>query len=138
VAVRAARRIAVVDRVLWVAALAVAGATIVWTLGPEPPDAGAIPSVDKLFHATAYVATVFLLLLAADWRPGRGSGRFPGTAVWICVVAVVAGGALELVQHVTGRDAELLDWVADAVGVAVAFGVWVWIRRRRDPARRPA
>lgn len=135
---RAARRIALVDRALWVGACVVAGATLVWTLGPAPPDAGSIPSVDKLFHATAYGLTVFLLLLAADWRPGRGPGRYPGTAVWIGVAAIAAGGALELVQHLTGRDTELLDWVADAVGVAVALGVWAAIRRRTDPARRPA
>ncbi len=122
---------------LWASAFVVTAVTVVWTVGPDPPDAGSIPHVDKLYHAGAYAVTVFLLALAADWRPGRGSGRFPGSAVWIGVAAVAAGGALELVQHLTGRDTEFLDWVADAAGVAVALLVWASIRRRTDPARRP-
>lgn len=107
-----------------------------WTLGPVPPDAGSIPYVDKLFHAIAYGLTVFLVLLAADWRPGRGPGRFAGWAPWIALAALAAGGLLELAQHLTGRDTELGDWVADAIGVGVAFAAWATIRRRSPPAPR--
>jgi hypothetical protein len=108
----------------------------VWTLGPVPPDAGSVPYVDKIFHGCAYAVTVFLLLLAADWRPGRGPGRFPGSAAWIGIAAIAVGGGLELVQHLTGRDTELGDWVADALGVALALVVWATIRRRSAPAPR--
>jgi VanZ family protein len=82
---------------------------------------------------------VLLLSLAADRRPGRGAGRFPGSAAWFAALAVVAGGALELLQHLTGRDTQLLDWVADGVGAAIGLWGWVLINRRwtaRVPAPR--
>lgn len=73
---------------------------------------------------------VLLLVLAADRRPGRVPGTFPGSAVWLAVLAVAAGGALELLQHLTGRDTELLDWVADAAGAAIGLWAWELINRR--------
>ncbi len=68
------------------------------------------PYADKAFHAVAYGVTVFLTALAADRRPGRGPGPFPGSAIWIVLAATAVGGLLKLLQHFTGRDSELLDW----------------------------
>ena len=101
-----------------------------WTLGPTPPEADSFPNADKVFHALAYAVMVLLLSLAADRRPGRGAGRFPGSATRLAVLAVVAGGALELLQHLTGRDTQLLDWVADGVGAAIGLWGWALINRR--------
>ena len=115
-----------------------ATATIVWTLGPVPLDTGSLPYIDKVVHATAYAVTVFLLVLAADWRPGRGSSSFPGSATRIASAAATVGGAMEILQHLTGRETEFLDWVADIVGVAVALLIWRAIRRRYDPDPRPS
>jgi VanZ family protein len=119
-----------VDALLWGAAVIWSTATVVWTLGPTPPEADSFPLADKMLHALAYGVMVLLLSLAADRRPGRGSGPFPGSAVWLTVLAFAAGGALELLQHLTGRDTELLDWVADGVGAAIGLWGWTLVNRR--------
>ena len=121
------------DALLWGAAIIWAAVTVVWTLGPTPPEADSFPNADKVFHALAYAVMVLLLSLAADRRPGRGPGRFPGSAAWFAILAVVAGGALELLQHLTGRDTQLLDWVADGVGAAIGLWGWALINRRWAP-----
>lgn len=118
------------DVLLWGAAVIWATATVVWTLGPTPPEADSFPQADKVLHALAYAVMVLLLALAADRRPGRGPGPLPGSAIWLAVLAVAAGGALELLQHFTGRDTELFDWVADAAGAAIGWSVWAWVNRR--------
>ena len=118
------------DALLWGAAVIWAAVTVVWTLGPTPPEADSFPNADKVLHALAYAVMVLLLSLAADRRPGRGPGRFPGSAAWFAALAVVAGGALELLQHLTGRDTQLLDWVADGVGAAIGLWGWALINRR--------
>jgi len=115
---------------LWSASIIWATAIVVWKLGPTPPGAHSFPQADKAIHAMAYAVMVLLLALSADRRPGRGPGPLPGSAFWLAVVAVVAGGALELLQNLTGRHTELLDWVADGVGAAIGVAVWAWVNRR--------
>jgi len=125
-----------VDVLLWIAAVIWVTATVVWKLGPTPPQADSLPQADKVLHTLAYAVMVLLLALAADRRPGRGPGPLPGSAVWLAVLAVAAGGALELLQHLTGRDTELFDWVADAAGAAIGLLGWELINRRWA-TRRP-
>lgn len=104
------------------------------TLGP-----GLLPAKtaggDKLQHALGFGS---LVAPAALFRP-----RW----LWTLVpAAVVFGGVIELVQPFTGRDGDLLDWVADIAGiVSVALGlslareVAIAARRRLAsvPIRRP-
>jgi len=119
-----------VDALLWGAAVVWATATVVWTLGPTPPEADSFPNADKVLHLIAYAVMVLLLSLAADRRPIRGPGPFPGSARWLAIVVVAAGGILELVQHLTGRDTELLDWIADGLGALLGLWVWMLVNRR--------
>ena len=51
---------------------------------------------------------------------------FPGAPLWRPAVGLVAfGGLIELTQMIPalGRDAELADWIADAVAVAAGLAV---------------
>ena len=74
--------------------------------------------VDKLLHAVAFCLLAWIL-----WR----SFRHLSTA-WrgLCFAAVAAlgyGAVIEGVQPLFGRTADPLDFVADALGVAVVFVV---------------
>jgi VanZ family protein len=77
-----------------------------------------------------------LLLLAVVWRPGRPKQL----EAWLLplVLGVVAlGGLVEVLQGIVGRDADAGDWLADAVGAAVATAVFVALRSRSGASRRP-
>jgi VanZ family protein len=85
-------------------------ALIVWgELTPHPPDVLSGTS-DKLLHFTAYFGLAALAALALRTR----------RAVLIAVLGLVAlGGVLEILQSLTGRDAEWLDEAANSLGVAL-------------------
>ncbi len=72
-----------------------------------------ILSQDKLLHAGAY-AVLGALVAAALRARGTGAGR----AVVLAVLVAAAYGATDEWHqaHVPGRDADPLDWAADAVG----------------------
>lgn len=104
-------------------------ATLVWTiviawLAFRPatgPDAG-LPW-DKANHALAFLVLTVLV--------GRGWPRL--TAPVVALIMLAAGVAIELVQGLPaiGRDADLWDVVADAVGTGVGLGVLAWLARLR-------
>ena len=127
---RAADRI---DRVLWAAAILCVALTLWLSLVEAPPGTSAFGGADKGEHAFAYFWTALLILLAAVWRPGRGDGVLARWQWWVVAAMVLAGGAIEIVQPFVGRKAELADWVAEIVAVALATGV-LWLLRRRAAA----
>jgi hypothetical protein len=132
-----------VDLVLW-AATVLCGAVTLWlSLFTVPPGASAFSVADKVEHATAYLVTALLLLLAAVWRPGRGDGPFARWEGWVVVAVMSAGGAIEVIQSRIGREGEWTDWLAEIVAVALAWAAWcgyVLARRvaRARPGDRPA
>lgn len=84
------------------------------SLTPSPPQVHGIMGWDKLLHAGAYglltilLAQSFLIYLQNPWHAG-----------WLAVLCAVAcGGLLEILQMTmqSGRTAEWMDLVADAVG----------------------
>ncbi|MFQ1001306.1 VanZ family protein [Modestobacter sp. SSW1-42] len=79
------------------------------------------PGVDKVVHLSLFLA----LALTARWA---GVGR-QVAAVSLLVYAAVS----EVLQgtYLVGRDAELLDWVADSVGVLAGLALYAVITRRR-------
>ena len=86
---------------------------------------------DKAAHFVA-----FGLVL---WSVAVMMRRLP--RLWAVGVAVAIGGAVELIQGQIGRDASVWDFVADVLGIATAYGVWVVWRRfqpRRDGLGRAA
>lgn len=125
-----ATRDRLIDAVLWLLAAGFASSTAYFSFGNAPSAAGAFPGADKFWHAVAYFLTVICVLLAAVWRPGRGPGIWPGTRWLIAAGAVTAGGTIELAQGLTARGPELLDWVAEIVGVGMAVGLHVWLQTR--------
>ena len=126
-----------IDAALWAATALSGGLTVYLSLGPIPPGAGAFPNSDKVWHALFYGVTTFLFLLAAVWRPGRGPGPFPRAGLVGIGLILVAGGVVEALQGVVTeyRKPELLDWIAELLGVTVALGALALLRRSTE--RRP-
>ena len=101
---------------------------VVWTLclfgvgaipvGPSPPDSLG----DKWLHAIAFGLYVPWLVLADRYlRPARAwQARF----LYSAAASSAVGMVLEIWQLFwPSRTFELLDWVADTVGAAIALGV---------------
>lgn len=104
--------------------------TLWYSLGSSPPGDGS----NHALHVAAYFVNTLAVLLVVDARRGRSNA-------WTVVVAggmVVVGGLLEIVQGtIIDRDAELADWVADAVGVSLAALAFAVVRQRlRDRSSR--
>jgi VanZ family protein len=127
-----------IDLWLWFATAGCIALTLWLSLAAKPPGTSAFGGADKLEHALAYLVTSLLVLLVAVWRPGRGAG--PLARWWWVVLAVMiaAGGAIEIIQSSVGRRAELADWGAEIVAVALAWVVLVAWRRRDARGVRPA
>ena len=115
----------------WAVAGFATALTLWFSLGPAPPG----PGSDRALHAGAYVVDTLAILVAVVGRPGRR----PAPDVWIAPIAigiVLLGGAIEIVQGGLGRDSQLTDWIADAVGAVV--GVLLFVVVRRTLPRPPA
>lgn len=99
--------------------------SIAWlTLTPDPPTPDLnIPLADKLYHAMAFAALILptALLYARSLK-------------WILPLALLFGGAIELVQHYTGREPEVADFLADVAGLGMGtvmgLALRTWVRRR--------
>jgi VanZ family protein len=74
-------------------------------LTPHPPT---IHESDKLLHFLAYFGLSGLATTALRYRR---------TIILAAIALTAFGGALEILQMFTGRDAELLDEVANTIGV---------------------
>lgn len=86
-------------------------AVVAWgELTPHPPQiADAVFGWDKAEHFTAYFGLGLLAALA--WGLRR--------SVLLVLLGVIAlGGALEILQSFTGRDAEWLDELANSLGAS--------------------
>lgn len=108
----------------WVAALAVYWLTLfVATHTPDPQAVGPILDFDKALHAGAYFVLTTLLLIA--WRR---TGAWPTWRGRLAVAAIaLAYGAMdEITQPYFQRQCELLDWLFDGLGVAVAIAIDQW------------
>lgn len=104
-------------------------AVVVWgELTPHPPAlAGAL--WDKAEHFTAYFGIALLATLA--WRLRR-------SLVWVYLAIVALGGALEILQLFTGRDAEWLDEVANGLGALAGMGLaCAYLALARGRRQRP-
>ena len=115
-----------------VAAIAflVLGALVAVSLGPFPlPD---MPEpLEPLPHAIAYAAATFCLLTVLE---GRGDLRRPVIGV-VALSIFLMGVGLELGQIAVGRDVELADVLANALGVVTAVVGVSLIRSARRPDR---
>lgn len=79
--------------------------------GPPP----AIPFQDKIFHAVSFACLT-----------GPGVLVLPKRYLWFWLAhMVVLGAGIEWVQARSdlGRSGDIVDFIADCVGIAVAYGV---------------
>lgn len=81
------------------------------------------PQVDKVEHVASFALLGFLAT--------RAYPRNPAWGVWLALA--LYGAATEIAQrNVPGRDADVFDALADAVGALAAF-----VRRGRDQPEGP-
>ncbi len=78
-----------------------------------------VPGSDKTQHAVSFGT---LMLLAALAYP---RARLAGLAVTLSGL----GAAIEWIQPRFGRSADIMDWVADTIGIAIMLVVIGLIRR---------
>ena len=110
----------------WMPAAAWA-ATIFWLSSRPTLPAPEIPYVDKVAHFGAYALLGALLAFAAD------RSRLPVIAA--VAIGVMYGASDEIHQmYVPGRSPDVLDWAADAAGVAAACFLYTRWRSRRASA----
>lgn len=77
---------------------------------------------DKVAHLSLYFVITYLGGLRLR---SKSTGTSPGLLlVWACVYVAYAA-VDELTQPFTGRDCDIMDWVFDALGVALATAA-VW------------
>jgi VanZ family protein len=75
---------------------------------------------DKLLHFTAYFGLSLMATIAV---------RADRRVLWWAIGLVALGGVLEIVQGMTGRDCDIYDELANAIGVLVGSGLgWTAIR----------
>lgn len=109
-----------------------AGILVVTTV-PLPGRASmAIRHLDKLVHAAMYSGL--------GWTVARAlhrTGRSTGIALFVAVAAAAGFAALnESIQAWVGREPDVVDWIADAVGLAAGLGLFLWLRRGRSERER--
>lgn len=121
---------------LWILAAACACATLWFSFFSAPPGARLVPGGDKVEHAMAYGSTLLCFMFAADWRPRRGDGPFPRSALPGAILAILLGILIEWLQgRYFNRTPEVLDVVAEVVGSLGALIVFTLVRSWFD--RRP-
>jgi VanZ family protein len=89
------------------------------TLTPPRPEASDGLLSDKAYHVIAFAALIF-----------PGTLLYLRSLIWLISAALVFGAAIELVQPLVGRSAEIADFVADVVGVACGLILGLIMRRR--------
>jgi len=83
-------------------------AVIVWgELTPHPPHLQGPLDWDKVDHFIAYFGLASMATMVLGLRP-RLAGAIAGV--------ILLSGVLEILQAITGRDAEILDFVANSLG----------------------
>lgn len=86
--------------------------------GPPPT----IPFQDKIFHALAFACLT-----------GPGVLVLPKRYLWFWLAHMaVLGAGIECMQGRAdlGRSADIVDFIADCVGIALAYGAGRWARGR--------
>jgi VanZ family protein len=81
--------------------------------------------VDKLYHIAAFAA----LVLPAALLDPRGLR-------WVLPAGLALGLVIEIIQPNVGREASALDFLADAIGLALGTALGLALRRYRT--RSPA
>lgn len=96
---------------------------------PKPPSlTPSVPGLDKAGH----LITFALLAVLGTWAWVLAS-KTPRTRRWLAwaAILVIYAAADEVLQPLTGREADLWDWAANMVGCGLGLVAgWAWGRRR--------
>jgi VanZ family protein len=92
---------------------------------PKPPDIP-LEQGDKLMHFAAYALLAFLA--AGCWSAYRSPLR-KHHLFGLFVVLSLYAAVDELTQIPFGRQADVLDWLADTIGVACGIGAFAVARK---------
>ena len=109
---------------VWIVLLLVGSMLPPRVIAPAMPH---VPNFDKLLHMGGYA--IFCVL--AVWAlPGRGR-------LWLAAGVFAFGAMVEMIQPLTGRSRDVMDALANGVGVAAGLlAVWlIWARRNRANAK---
>ncbi len=86
---------------------------------PMPDKEMPFPLYDKVLHLAAFALLSFLM--AIPRLPKRAGVR-------MLIIPIAFGALIEIVQFfVPARQMDILDWVADILGSATAFALFVFI-----------
>ena len=94
-------------------------------LAPHPPQMSGLLAWDKADHFIAYFGLASMATLVIGLKP---------RLKWALLGIVFLGGGLEILQAFAGRDAELLDFVANTLGAltgAVAGALFLLLFQQR-------
>jgi VanZ family protein len=95
---------------------------ITWgELTPNPPNLGGVFGWDKMEHFTAYFGLASMATLMMGFKP---------RLAWAFLGIILFGAALEILQGYTGRDPDVLDFIANSIGAFAGLGVgalFLWL-----------
>ncbi len=107
----------------WFFVLAYMGLIFYLSHQPSIPMPMRFPHQDKVFHFVAYFGLGTLFFYSLHGMETRRRW------LWAFALAAVYGITDEIHQmYVPGRDASVLDWLADAMGAGVA--TWLWCKNK--------
>ena len=88
-------------------------AVVVLTLGPFQGAEGRFGLTDKEAHAIAFGGLLAVSFLAFPTMRRND----------LTIAALVLGAAIEVAQAIAHRDGNVTDWLADAAGILIVYGV---------------
>jgi VanZ family protein len=84
---------------------------------------------DKVLHLAAYIVLGFLSFAAVRSLNLPGSSNILLAGLWSFGYCVAIGGLLELLQQLTGRFPDIVDFAADAGGAVIGISFsWIVLR----------
>ena len=81
-----------------------------------PSSLPTFPAMDKLVHAIMFGGWCGAMLWTRQAAPWRWH------PAWCLGATTAIGGLVEIVQSRLGRSGDVLDWIADIVGILAAWG----------------
>lgn len=105
-------------------------ALIVATHYPQVRLPDEIPQSDKIVHATAFGVLALLF-----WMFLKSRRPLNAASVWIAALVLIPYAALdEYLQQFVGRQTDVMDWIADIIGIGCVLAV-LELRRRLRASR---
>jgi len=119
-------RVSIAEIIIWIAASIT---IIVLSLVSGSKIQVAAAFSDKILHLGAYAVLGFLSFAAVRSLDFPGSGNILLAGLWSFGYCTTMGGLLELLQQLTGRFPDIVDFAADAGGAFIGISLaWIALR----------